>query len=116
MLEADANLSAANRQGETPLRMSLRRPVESEEDMTDILEIMSALLEKGASPHVCNKKGQTPLLRVYSFCDDKAALTFAELLLEKGAGVNAVQNDWATALSIAKEREMAKVVKLLGSI
>ncbi|KAK8111993.1 uncharacterized protein PG998_008450 [Apiospora kogelbergensis] len=124
LLEAGADASAATRDGETPLLVASREAVTNGTNNAPILELIEVLFDRGADPNTSNKKGETPILAAlgvlfrqwrYDARDSEPVLRVIKLLLENGVSVNAARRDGTTALSVAREHGMHKMVALLAS-
>jgi uncharacterized protein len=106
LLDAGAEVRPASRNGGfTPLHSA----VATDAGTTDI-EIVRALLEKGADPNAKSQSGSTPLHTV-AFTGDEASL---ELLLSRGADPAVRNKEGKTAADIASDRGHDKIVRALS--
>ena len=92
MLEKDVAVNARDASGDTALHYAARNFVRAEPRMA-----ARAMMEKGAQAGVSNKLGITQLM----LASTQYQADGAELLIEKGADVNAQSNDGRTALLFA---------------
>jgi ankyrin repeat protein len=100
LIDAEADVNAAEPQGATPLHWAACDPVRSK-----------LLLEHGAKADAKMAQGRTPLL-IASGCE--AAADSVQLLLRKGADVNArQQNNGATPLSAAALSGGPRICRML---
>jgi ankyrin repeat protein len=106
LLENGADVNAVSNDGRRPLQYAL----ENKDCEVSIVEL---LLDYGAIVHVTDHCGRTPLhWLLEAHLGDE--LSIAKLLLEKGANVNAVSNDWLSVLKCALDEGYdADVVLLL---
>ena len=91
MLERGADVNARDKDQETPLHST---------SYMSNLATTRVLLDHGANIHAKNVQGQTPLHKV-SQSDYGPDPAFVELLLSRGADVNARDNDQATPFLLA---------------
>ncbi len=97
LLAQGADPSLANNQGATPLTI------------TDNMDTVRALLDRGANVNAKDKEGVTALM----LCSYKCSVEKLRLLLEKNADVNAKNNEGATALLWAATAGNAAAVEVL---
>jgi ankyrin repeat protein len=71
-------------------------------------EMIELLLSKGADPNVRGPNGESPLGLAAKY-----SLKTVQMLVDKGADVNAEDNAGFTALRWAKEMEQSEVIKFL---
>ncbi|CAG0895051.1 unnamed protein product [Cyprideis torosa] len=97
LIEKGADVNAKAEVGKTPLFIATDR------DRHSVVEV---LLAHGADPNIANKYQRTPLHEA------KSAET-AELLMQKGADVNAKDDDGGTPLFVASQRDRPSVSEVL---
>lgn len=85
LVSGKANLNLTNKSGNTALTIACKRlrDAYSPKEIAEACIIIETLLKAGASPHIPNKKGKTPLHYV---CTQDLQLT--QLLIQKGAHIN----------------------------
>ena len=108
-LDHGADVDARDKNHATPLLLA------AEEHMDDIARI---LLERGAYPNVKNIWGKTPLHllleRDFTYYDDVSDVLVVErLLLERGADVNAQDNDNLTPLCLAYVHRRFEIAQII---
>ena len=108
MLEHGADVDARDKDQATPLHYA---------SFVSKLEITRMLLDRGANIHAMNVRGRTPLhivsQGVFSFSGYDSEPALVELLLSRGADVNARDKDWATPFLLASFCLKPEVVELL---
>ena len=104
LMERGADVNARYQEHETPLLLASRFPG---------LKLMRVLLDHGANINVEDKWGRTPLHRVLKAeCyPDEDRFSIAQLLLERGANVNARHHE--TPLHVASHFLELKLVRML---
>jgi ankyrin repeat protein len=106
LLEHGADVNAQDKDHITPLLLAMQR---------NMYEIVRILLGRGAKPDVKNDKGKTPLHLLlegdFTYEDDIPGL--ARLLLDRGADVNAQDNNHVTPLLLAAERNLDDIARIL---
>ena len=105
MLERGADVNARNKNQESPLHFA---------SFMSNLETARVLLDHGANIHIKNTQGQTPLHIVSQGDEDyRSEPALVDLLLSRGADVNARDNDQATPFLLASFRLKLKIVEKL---
>jgi ankyrin repeat protein len=98
LLDCDADVKAANSEGETPLFQA---------SQNGHLEVVRLLLDRGADVNTAASYGQTPLHLPTGHVE------LVRLLLHHGADIKAVDSDGQTPLYQASENGHLEVVRLL---
>jgi ankyrin repeat protein len=106
LLEHGANVNAMDKDRTTPLLLAIQR---------EMYEITRSLLVCSAEPNVKNNDGKTPLhlLLDGDFSNDDGIPDLARLLLDRGADVNAQDQNHATPLLPAVELHMDDIALIL---
>jgi ankyrin repeat protein len=119
LVERCADVNARDMDGATPLHFA---------SCHGRLEIVRLLLDNGANVHAENIQGQNPLhelsrgaeISVFDYSSGKFngihlqnVLSVAQLLLEHGVDVNALDKDNATPLHLASSHGMPEIARLL---
>jgi len=109
LLDHAADIRAVDKLGETPLHAAARR---------FRLESITRLLDAGADVNARGKDGDTPLMLIAKHTKDADELDFglvaaAELLIARGAAVDAKDATGMTPLRAAEENEHPKLAELL---
>lgn len=82
-------------------------------------ELVECLLKNGAAADVRNNKGQTPLMRLaddFFIDDDEGLQEIAELLINAGTPVDAVDHEGRTAEDLAVKSRLPKLAAFLAGI
>ena len=106
LLQRGANVNARDKNHTTPLLLAIQR------NMYDITRI---LLARGAKPNVKNVRGKAPLhlLLEGNFADEDDIPGLVHLLLERGADVNAQDQNRTPPLSLAVKRHLVDIARIL---
>jgi len=131
LVENGAYVNAQDNQGRTALLGACAGEGTLGEKGHGKSDAIKFLLEQGADVNIADKDGTTPLLMActrsnarrgnnFTEClagffehDEAISTEIVELLLEKGANVNAVNRDGAAPLSLARKKGDLAVVELL---
>lgn len=104
LIKRGADLNFQNKNGDSPLMSAVSH--------TGILKL---LLEKGANPNQANSEGVTPLMAVVQGARyDKTKGEKVNILLQKGADLNAKDKNGRTALDIARsygDKELSNLLE-----
>jgi ankyrin repeat protein len=116
LIKAGANVNAANPDGETPLSFAMTVPMFSNDpklkDPVKIRKLVTALINAGAKlnvPPEIASKNSTPLHHAAKAGD----LKLVQLMIKKGADVNAVGSRGAKPLTEAVNKCHPQIVKIL---
>ena len=106
LLQRGADVNAQDKDHTTPLFLAIQR------NMYDITRV---LLTRGAKPNVKNVDGKAPLhlLLEGDFSDEDDIPGLVCLLLERGADVNAQDQNHASPLLLAVERHLVDITRIL---
>jgi len=106
LITHEANVNAATKEGETPLHLAV---IQGDYD------VVKLLLENKADVNATKKDGETPLhiAETNSHNNNSTILHIAELLLSKGAAVNAKDNKQETPLCRAIHHQRTGMIDLL---
>ena len=109
LIEYDANIEAQDLAGNTALMQAIQG------NLTDKhMEIVNLLLEHSANVEHHNRKGLTPLMKAAEIAEDDAA-EIVQQLLDKGAAIDAQDNEGRTVLMHAFVEGTKKTRELLLS-
>ena len=103
MLDQGANINAQTSEGETAMLVA--------GVLTNDLDLVALLVERGADVNLSNKNGCTPLM-------DAAELgknDILEYLLNNGADINAKKINGISALDLARNTENSDAIEMLMS-
>jgi len=109
--KADINLRADNRQGDTALIMAVRVPAYSKKDKQNKIGIINMLLERAADVNGKNNFGDSPFIATLDVAELELRKDVAKILIDRGASIDAQNNNGNTNLHIAIQRGFAPWVE-----